>query len=188
MLLNCAGTAQKESTPTILTQPENRKVAANTTATFQVQATGDPVPSYQWRKNGTPVDGATASAYTVVSAATDDNDAAFDVVVSNAEGSVTSKPAYLNVYGATVAPVVNQEPESLSLKAGGSAEFTVNASGTSPLYYQWLKNGQALDGATKATLPLSPVNKTDSGAVFEVIIYNAVNKVLSQAATLSVTD
>ena len=83
--------------PTITAQPADVTVTAPNSATFSVTATGSPPLTYQWRKNETPIGGATNSTYTLNSTTTADSGAQFDVVVSNAEGSVTSNPATLTV-------------------------------------------------------------------------------------------
>jgi hypothetical protein len=83
--------------PVINSQPLSTTVVAGSSATFSVAASGDPAPSYQWRRNGTNISGATNSSYTLASATTADNGAQFSVVVSNSAGSVTSSAATLNV-------------------------------------------------------------------------------------------
>jgi len=67
------------------------------TAKFNVMATGTPPLSYQWRKNGVNIDGATRSSYTTPPTTQEDNGSLFSVVVSNSAGSVTSNDATLTV-------------------------------------------------------------------------------------------
>lgn len=82
--------------PTILAQPQSASVNPGESVTFSVDATGTPVPSFQWRKGGVAIDGATGASYTIASAAAGDA-GDYDVVVSNAAGSVTSNVAVLTV-------------------------------------------------------------------------------------------
>jgi len=49
--------------PTISTQPQSQTVVVGQVATFNVVATGPPAPTYQWKRNGTNIAGATLSSY-----------------------------------------------------------------------------------------------------------------------------
>jgi hypothetical protein len=82
--------------PTITTQPHTLIVTPGLGATFTVSANGLPAPAYQWRYNGGNIGGAQASSYTVA-AASGINVGAYDVIVSNVGGSITSAVAHLIV-------------------------------------------------------------------------------------------
>src|ERR1700681_262745 len=86
--------------PSITTQPLSRTVTVGQTATFSVANTGTAPMTYQWKKNGTPVSGATLSTYTTPTTTTSDNGAQFTVAVTNIAGSVTSNVASLTVTAA----------------------------------------------------------------------------------------
>ena len=83
--------------PTIVTQPAPQSVTVGQTAQFAVSvAAGGPV-TYQWRRNGTAIDGATKATYAFV-AAQGDSGASFDVVITDINGNrTTSQPAVLTV-------------------------------------------------------------------------------------------
>ena len=83
--------------PVIVLPPTNQAVNAGWPATFSVTATGTAPLTYQWRKNGVNIPGATANPYTTAAATTNDNGAQYGVVVANADGSVTSSVATLTV-------------------------------------------------------------------------------------------
>ncbi len=83
--------------PVITSQPAARTVVTGNAITFSIAARGTPPLSYQWRRNGSPIPGATDSSYTLTSAASVDNQAAFSCNVSNRRGSVTSQDALLTV-------------------------------------------------------------------------------------------
>lgn len=83
--------------PIIVQQPKGAKISVGQTATFSVYATGSPPLTYQWRKNGVNIDGATGSSYVTPPATKKDNRSLFDVQVSNPAGSVLSKSVYLQV-------------------------------------------------------------------------------------------
>lgn len=165
----------------------NVTVTAGQTATFSVSASGTAPLSYQWRKNTTNISGATAASYTTPATTAPDNGAKFDVVVSNGAGSATSNQAILTVNAAPVAPTITTQPANQTVTAGQTATFSVVASGTAPLTYQWQKNGSAISGAT-ATSYTTPVTTTaDSGELFRVVVSNSVGSVTSNSATLTVS-
>ena len=85
------------------------------------------------------------------------------------------------------APVITQQPVPLSVTVGQPATFTVAATGTAPLAYQWQRNGTAIDGATNTTYALASVAVGDSGAVFRAVVSNAAGSATSNDATLTVT-
>jgi len=147
--------------PTITTQPGSQTVTAGQTASFSVAATGTAPLSYQWRKNGVAISGATLSSYTTAATASSDNGALFTVVVSNTAGNVTSNAATLTVSAAPVAPTITTQPANQTVTAGQTATFAVVASGTAPLGYQWQKNGVGIAGATAASYTTQATN--DSG-------------------------
>ena len=80
--------------PVIVTQPIDRSVTLGLPATFSVVATGTPEPTYQWRKAGVPIAGATAASYTIPVVAVADA-GTFNVVVTNSVGGVTSSSVTL---------------------------------------------------------------------------------------------
>ena len=81
--------------PAISAQPANITVTELQPASFSVTATGGAPLSYQWRRNGTAVAGATSATLTISSALAADHSAKFSAVVTNSAGSVTSTEAVL---------------------------------------------------------------------------------------------
>jgi len=94
--------------PSISSQPASRTVIAGQTALFSVSVSGTAPFTYQWKKNGAAINGATSSSYTTPAATTSDSGAQFTVTVSNSVGSATSNPATLTVNAATLLLSVNQ--------------------------------------------------------------------------------
>ena len=172
--------------PAITTQPVNQSVTAGQTATFSVVASGTAPLSYQWRKNTANIGGATASSYTTPATTSADNGAKFDVVVSNTAGNITSAQATLTVNSAPVAPTISTQPANQTVNAGQTATFSVVASGTAPLTYQWQKNGVAITGATAASYTTPVTTTADSGELFRVVVSNSAGNVTSNSATLTV--
>jgi hypothetical protein len=174
------------ATVSITTQPASQTVTAGQTATFAVTATGTGTVSYQWKKNGGTIGGATSSTYTTPATTNSDNGAQFTVVVSDSSSSVTSNAALLTVTAAPVAPSITAQPASQAVTAGQTATFSVTAAGTATLTYQWKKNGTAIGGATSASYTTPSTAASDSGAQFTVTVTNSVGNVTSNAATLTV--
>ena len=83
------------------------------------------------------------------------------------------------------APSILAQPGSQTVAPGGTATFSVTATGTAPLTYQWRKNGIAIPGATSATLTLSQVQTSDAGT-YAVRVSNATGSVTSPGAVLLV--
>ena len=173
--------------PVISTQPANQSAVVGQSATFTVTATGGATLTYQWKKNGTDISGATSSTYTTPATSSADNGAIFLVSVSNSAGTVTSNSATLAVTAAPVAPSISTQPVNQSVVVGQSATFTVVATGGATLIYQWKKNGTDISGATSSTYTTPATAIGDSGAVFTVVVSNAAGSVTSTEATLTVT-
>ena len=174
--------------PSITTQPASQTVTVGQTATFTVVATGTSPLSYQWQKNGTAIGGATSASYTTPATTSADNGAQFVVVVSNSAGNATSNAATLTVNASAVAPSITTQPASQTVTVGQTATFTVVATGTTPLSYQWQKNGAAISGATSASYTTPATTSADNGAQFVVVVSNVAGNVTSNAATLTVNS
>jgi hypothetical protein len=188
MLAGCAGQGSaaplnSSSRPSMTTQPSSQTVTAGLRASFTVVATGTVPLSYQWEKNGTNIAGATLSTYTTPPTTSSDNGAQFVVVVSNIAGSVTSGAVTLTVNSP---PLITTQPSSQTVTAGQRASFTVVATGTVPLSYQWEKNGTNIAGATSSSYTTPPTTSSDNGAQFVVVVSNIAGSVTGSAATLTV--
>ncbi|HEX3121650.1 MAG TPA: immunoglobulin domain-containing protein, partial [Candidatus Acidoferrum sp.] len=176
------------SAPMITTQPISQTVGVGQSASFVVIATGSAPLSYQWQKNGANIAGATSTSYTTPAATTGDNAAKFSVVVSNSAGSVASNVATLTVTAAqgSGAPQITTQPESQSVTAGQMATFTVVATGSPTLTYQWQKNHANITGATSSSYTTPATATSDSGETFDVVVSNSIGSVTSVSASLTV--
>lgn len=88
----------------------------------------------------------------------------------------------------TSAPSITQHPQNQTVPVGGSATFTVAASGAQPLFYQWQRNGVDIPGATLPSYTLAGVQLTDNNAQFRCRVSNAFGAVTSNPATLTVSN
>lgn len=180
--------------PTITTQPAAVSVEAGQTASFSVQAAGSPPLAYQWRRGGTPINGANSAGYTTGTTTLADDGARFDVVVSNAAGSVTSAEVRLSVTAPAPVLAFTQQPASVTVAAGRSAQFSVAATcgGAAVSAFQWQRSNDGgtsfadIGGATAATYTLS-ATAGDNGAQLRASAACGGQTGRSAVATLTVT-
>jgi hypothetical protein len=81
--------------------------------------------------------------------------------------------ATLTANAASVAPSITTQPTSQTVTVGQTASFSVSATGTAPLSYQWNKNGTAISGATSSSYTTPVTTSSDNGAQFTVVVSNA---------------
>ncbi|WP_436792690.1 PQQ-dependent sugar dehydrogenase [Actinospongicola halichondriae] len=114
----------------ILTQPVDRNAAIGGSVTFGVEADGPPPLTYQWRRDGSAIDGATAASLTISDLTADDDGATFDVVITAGNGaSVTSDPATLTISDNTAPTATITLPTGEDLwTAGDTIDFAGTAS------------------------------------------------------------
>jgi len=167
---------------TISAQPAATSVNADQPVVLSVTAAGTGPLSYQWRKGGVAVAGAVGATFTI-SRATPADAGSYDVVVSNAGGSINSAAAAVTV---TTIPVgITRQPTDRTAAAGFPISFAIQASGTG-LTYQWKRDGTAIPGATSGTLTLPTASIADDQARFTVEVSNATGTLASRTAILSV--
>ncbi len=178
---NFDATFVNPSAPSITTQPINQTVNQGASATFSVVASGSTPLTYQWRFNGANIASATASSYTK-SNVQSTNAGSYSVVVSNSFGTATSANAVLTV---NTPPSIMSQPQGLSVIAGSTATFTVTASGTAPLAYQWRRSGTNVAGATTNSYSRTNAQPADAGS-YTVVVTNSLGSVTSAPAALAV--
>jgi hypothetical protein len=172
--------------PTIATQPQGLSVTAGAAATFSVVALGSGPLAFQWRLNGLNIPGATGASYTDTSAQTTDS-GNYTVVVTNAFGSTASSVATLTVQGISlISPSIISQPESVTTNAGASVSFSVVATGTAPMAYQWSHNGTNISGGTSSTYSKPNAQMGDAGS-YGVQISNVAGTLGSSNAVLTFT-
>lgn len=89
-------------------------------------------------------------------------------------------------FAAAGAPRIRREPEDQSVPAGGTARFSVEASGDPPLTYLWQRNGQDLPGENSPSLLLEEVEMALNGSLYRCRVRNAAGEALSRQALLTV--
>ncbi len=108
------------------------------------------------------------------------------MVVTNSAGNATSNPATLTVNSTPVKPSITQQPSNQTVTAGQTATFSVTATGTAPLSYQWQKGSTPITGATLASYTTPATVISDNGSQFRVVVTNSTGNATSNPATLTV--
>jgi len=154
--------------------------------TLSVTAGGSPPLKYQWQFNGRNISGATGPAYTILGVKTS-SAGKYDVIVTNASGHVTSPAINLTV----LIPVsLTTLPKTATIKAGATAKFTITATGSKPITYQWQFNGgipkaSNISGAKTSTLTITHATSANAGP-YLVIVTNPAGPLPSSSVTLTV--
>lgn len=182
LLQGCLGSGGSDA-PTISQQPRDRAAFIGATATFDIGVGGKGPLSFQWRRNGVAISGATAGTYTTPAALLADSGTKYSVVVTNEAGTVTSAEATLTVYGP---PTITTQPVAQTVALGATATFSVAASGEG-LSYQWRRNGVAISSATSASYTTAATVAGDDGVEVSVDVVNGAGIVGSLPAILTVT-
>ena len=178
--------------PSITTQPTNQSVAQGQPATFSVVATGAPAPTYQWQNAATQANiaGATSASYTINNTTTAESGSTYRVVVSNGVNlPATSNTVTLTVNSNAVAPSITTQPTNQTVTANQTATFSVVASGTAPLSYQWqsMPGATNIPGATSSSYSIANTTTAESGMQFQVVVSNGINPpATSNTVTLTV--
>ncbi len=170
--------------PAISVPPASRTNYAGDTTGFAVLAAGSPPLSFQWLNQGEPLaDSATVSGVhtetltlrNVYGGAAGQ----YSVFITNASGLITSSVAALTV----VDPYIIYQPTNQAAERGHDVTLVAGAFGTSPLFYQWHKNGVKLTGATAAALVLTNVQRSDIGP-YDLVVSNTYGVCSSRVALL----
>lgn len=124
---------------------------------------------YQWQKNGENIAAATTADYTIPPVKDGDHNATYRCLIGNGCGTDSTNSATLTVVLAP--PVISRQPTNAHAKEGESATFTLEAAGTS-LRYQWMKDGEPIEGATGLTYTIPSVENGDYSAWYHCVIAN----------------
>ncbi len=178
--------------PVFTTQPQPATVTLGNPAVFTVTVDGVPGPSLNWFKDGTQltnsfgISGATATTLTIDVTGTNQAGNYF-ATATNIVGSSTSSVVTLTVL---LPPAITAHPTNVLLLRTNLANvlpatFSVAATGTAPLLYQWRFNGSDLPGATNQVFNLTNVTRLDNG-LYSVLVTNTVGTTTSSNALLRV--
>jgi hypothetical protein len=205
---NPAGTATSVAAKvvagsSITSNPKSLSISATQTATFSVSVQGQSPFSYQWyvipagASTGTVISGATSDNYTTAAVDISYDGAQYYVTVADSCGStLTSANAVLTVTAGNVSPTITTEPTGQTVAVDGTATFSVVASGTPNLSYQWFRipagstTATAVTGATAAsyTVPDTETATSNNQDEYYAVVTNGYGQAISQSVTLAVGD
>lgn len=178
------------TTPVIIRQPVGQLVASNGVALFSIEARGSGTLSYQWKRDGVALEGATESVLSL-SPVSLELEGGYSVVVSDANGSAESLTVRLAV---AIPPVFVVQPSSQTVRVGDEVTFTVTVSGNPlPFGFEWRRGVTSLASNTvdsvTGSLTLTNVRTNDAGQ-YRVVIRNPAlpSGRISSAAVLTVLD
>ena len=170
--------------PTLSSLTENADGLLSGSVTLEVIASNplaDTELTYQWRRDGNIIDGATSSKLSLGNLQyADAGD--YTVEVSNFAGTATSGVIPVRV----VQPVsLEAQPANVRGVVGGSVSLAVSAVGSDPITYEWMLDGEKIIGATSASLSLVDLNTASAGN-YQVVVTNPTGSVLSDVAVVAV--
>ncbi|MCC6989029.1 MAG: immunoglobulin domain-containing protein [Acidobacteria bacterium] len=164
--------------------PVTHTVTVGSPVTFSFTAAPAAGTTFQWRKNGTAISGATQATFSIASAAP--ADAGDYTRVSTSGNTSTLSPIITLTVVPLPPPVFLSHPASQSAAVGTSVKFSVSASSSAPLVFQWYKDGVLIPGATEDQIVLTGVSREDVGT-YSVVASNSAGTATSAPATLTLT-
>ncbi|HRU67821.1 MAG TPA: immunoglobulin domain-containing protein [Bacteroidia bacterium] len=170
-----------KTSPVITNQTSSTSRCVGQGMTFSVTASGTSPFTYQWYKDNSPITSATNQDYTINSVNTS-SAGSYYCVVTNVCSSVNSNQIQLTV---NQAPAITTHPSNLTVCTGQSATFSVTASGTSPLTYEWYKNSTKITGATNYFYTISSAAQGDAASYY-CVVTNGCGTAQSNSASLTV--
>lgn len=136
-------------------------VFQGTPVTFTVIADSSFVPTYQWRRNGINISGATGSQL-VISSAQPDQTGTYDCVVKDGASTVASNPVALNVY--STKPTFTLQPKAEVVALGSTVSLNALAIAPADVLYVWKKGTKPIASANEPQFEIAKATKDDAGA------------------------
>ncbi|MES2775760.1 MAG: T9SS type A sorting domain-containing protein [Bacteroidota bacterium] len=149
--------------PAFSTAPDDTTACAGITATFTASATGSGTLSYQWYKgasvlangatgNGSTISGATTNILTITNPVPADAAANYNLRVSSTSGCTPAQSANVSLI-VNALPAITSHPANVATPActGNPATFSVTASGSGTLSFQWFKGATPLSAGPTGT-------------------------------------
>jgi len=166
----------------ITNQPVNTTACIGGNATFSITATGNNL-TYQWKKDGNNISGATANTYTITGVVSGDV-ANYTCDVSDSYITVASNPASLSI---SAGQSIISHPSDANVCDGTNVTFTISATGSN-LVYQWKQDGNTISGATNSSYTINGVTSANAGNYTCMLWGDCSGELESNAATLTVFD
>jgi len=171
-----------QTAPTVASLSSSQTVNEGDNVALSVSVNGTTPFTYQWKKNGSSISGATNSTLTLNPVRVAD-EGLYAVKITNAAGSVTSADVMIAVRPA-VAPQFYYQPNDVGASVGDTLYLNAAVSGTSPMTFVWKRNGTTV--ATTTTNGYSKANfqAADAGT-YTVTATNVAGSVTSNNFTVS---
>src|SRR5207249_3479965 len=144
--------------PLVTSQPVGDRRCAGEAAVFSVTASGTSL-TYQWRKDGTAIDGATNATFEISTVSINDA-GSYDVFINSLCGFATSWPATLTV---NTPAHITGSPADVVACADNLVRLSAAATSSGPLSYQWRKDGIDIAGADSSTYTIAAATWADAG-------------------------
>jgi hypothetical protein len=174
---------EENSDITITVEPEGGTYHTGASHPFLIEAEGGTPPlTYQWYRDSTPVSGAEDSQWTLNPLTADDSGSYYCVVTDALEATRTSRTVHL-LAGDPLQ--VSANPEDAWKYTGEEHTFTVSASGTGTLSWQWYKDLEVIEGAEGPDLPLSDLATGDAGS-YSCRVSDAIDTIYTDSAALAI--
>lgn len=172
-----------ESKPVLTGTMSATNLIDGSSISWAFEGAGTAPISYRWYRGATLIETTDTPSLTLTELGPS-HSGAYSMVASNQFGTTTVGPVQINVY--QPATLVRQ-PESATVLRASVHALTVEAAGSTPLFYQWFKSGVAVSGATNNFHRPTTATPADSASYF-VVVSNRFSSVTSQTAVVSVMD
>ncbi len=180
-LASASATLSVLGPPTILQQPQNRTAVAYSDVFFSVTPGGEGPFTYQWRFNGLNLGSATNSILSLPNVQLAQQ-GVYSVEVGNPVAAILSSNATLTLL---IPAEITQQPQSTNVSPGVTVTFSVTATSSTPITYQWRFNDVEIPGATNRMLTVANAQEEDAGN-YTVVVTDGVGPLTSQVAVLGV--
>ncbi|MDB4713032.1 PQQ-binding-like beta-propeller repeat protein [bacterium] len=171
--------------PVIIASLETEFSKYGDAVTFKVESRSVLI-TYQWFKNGKPIDGAKANLLHLFDVG-DSDMAVYTVEAYNQAGKVVSIPAVLKIVKA--APIISELPSRFDLvyEADETINLNPKIETEGPTTFQWKKDGKELKGESEPILIIHDVKAADTGD-YTLEVTNLVGTTVSETMRVSVLD
>jgi hypothetical protein len=168
--------------PTIVRQPAPYYTNISGSLLLSVGAVSTQPLSYQWLTNGIPLPGAT-NWWLHLPLPQTNHSGTYAVIVSNALGMIVSSNASVSVLSRP--PFFITQPAGQTNVGGNLLSLSASTGGSTPMTYQWQKDGLNFANGTSSSLVFNPSSRSNSG-VYLLVASNVFGSVTSSNATLRV--
>jgi len=174
------------ATPRITAQPASQSLQVGAKLNLAVAIVDNLNVTYQWYFNGNPIIGATNATYSIPTAVFT-NTGIYTVAIIYSGGTLVSAPATVMVTASSSLATITSQPISQVVNTGSSVLFSVTATGYPNLTYQWLFNGNPVNGANSNYYSITNAQLGNTGT-YSVSIGYPGGSILSNNATLTVQN